>query len=63
MAQIGHRGGLSPWRWIFVVEGLFVSSYHPSFPEAHQQSGHLNITDNLGWDRCHTDTSKRCRIR
>ncbi|KAJ9131619.1 Major facilitator superfamily transporter [Pleurostoma richardsiae] len=21
--QMGHMGGLSPWRWIFVIEGLF----------------------------------------
>ncbi|KAK3376531.1 major facilitator superfamily domain-containing protein [Lasiosphaeria ovina] len=23
LAEIGTRGGLSPWRWIFVIEGLF----------------------------------------
>ncbi|KAL5374818.1 hypothetical protein DPSP01_011654 [Paraphaeosphaeria sporulosa] len=23
VAEIGDRGGLSPWRWIFVIEGLF----------------------------------------
>ncbi|KAK1750127.1 MFS general substrate transporter [Echria macrotheca] len=23
LAEIGNRGGLSPWRWIFVIEGLF----------------------------------------
>jgi len=25
MALVGNRGGLSAWRWIFVIEGLFVS--------------------------------------
>lgn len=25
IAEIGTRGGLSSWRWIFVIEGLFVS--------------------------------------
>ena len=24
IAEIGSRGGLSSWRWIFVIEGLFV---------------------------------------
>ncbi|OAL04491.1 MFS general substrate transporter [Phaeosphaeriaceae sp. SRC1lsM3a] len=26
MAEVGNRGGLSPWRWIFVIEGLFTMS-------------------------------------
>ncbi|CAI6331754.1 unnamed protein product [Periconia digitata] len=26
MAEIGNRGGLSAWRWIFVIEGLFTMS-------------------------------------
>ncbi|KAI1851539.1 hypothetical protein JX265_012379 [Neoarthrinium moseri] len=25
ISQIGHRGGLSSWRWIFVIEGLFTA--------------------------------------
>lgn len=25
IAEIGDRGGLSRWRWIFVIEGLLVS--------------------------------------
>jgi MFS family permease len=29
MAAIGDRGGLTPWRWIFVIDGLFVSSALP----------------------------------
>lgn len=27
MGAIGNRGGLTAWRWIFVIEGLFVSSW------------------------------------
>lgn len=27
MGAIGDRGGLTAWRWIFVIEGLFVSSW------------------------------------
>ena len=26
MGAIGDRGGLTAWRWIFVIEGLFVST-------------------------------------
>jgi hypothetical protein len=28
MAEVGNRGGLSSWRWIFVIDGLFVSRGH-----------------------------------
>jgi hypothetical protein len=30
MAAVGNRGGLSAWRWIFVIEGLFVSEQYTS---------------------------------
>ena len=29
MGAVGNRGGLTAWRWIFVIEGLFVSFPNP----------------------------------